>query len=177
MFEEAVRETPDSVLGSFYEDLTACQDTLNELDALLEEKCGDQDGVPINPSVRALRSKLEEAGRQFRTFAEGALASAVPEEDPGDEVGGGGEGVATAAGNAPVPAATRTRDSAFRELDNIAEFFRKTEPHSVLSYMLNQVVRYGRMSLPDLLQEILRDDEERRKLFRHVGIEEKRNDD
>ncbi len=174
MFEQAIRETPDSFFRNIYEDLAACEESLNELDALLEEKCGDQDGAPLNPSVRNLRSRLEEAGRQLRTFA-GAALEQLPEKTS-SEGEGTDVGIAAATANS-IPASSRTRDSAFRELEDIAEFFRKTEPHSVLSYMLHQVVRYGRMSLPELLQDLLRDEDERRNLFRHVGIETRKEDE
>jgi type VI secretion system protein ImpA len=173
MFEEAVRDTSDSFFNEMYEDLSACENALDELETLLKDKCGEQDGVPITPSVRALRSQLVEAGRCIRTFAEGVLEQQDPDEAT---VASDAEESSSASGN-QAAAAGRTRDSAFRELEDIADFFRKTEPHSILSYQLQQVVRYGRMNLPELLNELLRDQEERTKLFRHVGIEMPNDDD
>ena len=38
----------------------------------------------------------------------------------------------------------------------IAEFFRRTEPLSPLSYTLQEAVRRARMSWPELLEEIAR---------------------
>ena len=168
MFEAAVRETPDSYFQEIYGDLARCVESLDELSHLLDERCGEQDGVPLSPSVRGLRSNLENAGRSLRTFAGSAVEIADEEET---------EEISTADGSGPTPANRRTRETAFRELEDIAEFFRKTEPHSVLSYMLGQVVRYGRLNLPDLLQEILRDSDERHRLFRHVGIDIPDGDD
>ena len=49
-----------------------------------------------------------------------------------------------------VPAdAIRTREDAFRTLLKVAEFFRKTEPHSPISYTLEELVRRGRLPLAD----------------------------
>ena len=59
----------------------------------------------------------------------------------------------------------------------VARFFRKTEPHSPVSYALEQVVKWGKMSLPDLLKELIQDSSARDDMFRHVGISESDSDD
>jgi type VI secretion system protein ImpA len=55
-------------------------------------------------------------------------------------------------------------------LERIADFFRRTEPHSPVSYALEQVVRWGGMSLPELLKELISEESVRRDLFRRTGI-------
>jgi type VI secretion system protein ImpA len=52
----------------------------------------------------------------------------------------------------------------------VAQFFKKTEPHSPVSYALEQAVRWGRMGLPELLSELIPDDASRVQLFKMVGI-------
>ena len=42
-------------------------------------------------------------------------------------------------------------------LQEIAEYFRRTEPHSPLAYALEQAVRWGRTPLPKLLEELIPD--------------------
>jgi predicted component of type VI protein secretion system len=64
----------------------------------------------------------------------------------------------------------RTREDAFRDLLEIADFFRRTEPHTVVSYALEQIVRWGRMSLPELLAELIPEEPSRKNLFKQVGI-------
>jgi type VI secretion system protein ImpA len=59
----------------------------------------------------------------------------------------------------------------------VAEFFRRTEPHTVLSYALEQVVRWGRMPLPALLRELIPDDGSRQQLFKQVGIPDSNSSD
>ena len=39
-----------------------------------------------------------------------------------------------------------------------------------MSYSLEQAVRWGRMSLPDLLNELVADDSVRQEMFRRTGI-------
>jgi len=80
---------------------------------------------------------------------------------------GGGEGPAgvTLPGGYP-----RDREQAFKTLLQLADYFRRTEPHSPLSYTIEQAVRWGRMPLPDLLDEIIQEDGARQNLFRLAGI-------
>lgn len=47
-----------------------------------------------------------------------------------------------------------SRDHAFQELRKIAEYFKSTEPHSPISFLLERAIRWGYMSLPELLQEM-----------------------
>lgn len=61
---------------------------------------------------------------------------------------------------APTVAATVTvsqvanRDQAFQQLRQISEFFKQTEPHSPISFLLERAIRWGYMSLPELLEEM-----------------------
>jgi type VI secretion system protein ImpA len=50
---------------------------------------------------------------------------------------------------------TMNRDSAFHELRKIAEYFAKSEPHSPVSFLLEKAIRWGYMSLPDLMEELV----------------------
>ena len=66
--------------------------------------------------------------------------------------------------------ALRTRDDAIRQLEEIADFFRRTEPHSPLAFTLDDAVRRARMSLPDLLAEIMPDADVRKVMLTSLGI-------
>ncbi|MFV9616772.1 MAG: ImpA family type VI secretion system protein, partial [Gammaproteobacteria bacterium] len=50
-----------------------------------------------------------------------------------------------------------SRADAFKKLTEISEFFRKTEPHSPISYILERAVKWGDMSLNDLIKELIPD--------------------
>ncbi len=72
----------------------------------------------------------------------------------------------------PMVAAGRvmTREQAFEGLSRVADFFEQTEPHSPVSFALRQVIRWGRMSLPELLTELISDESVRSEMFRRAGI-------
>jgi len=59
----------------------------------------------------------------------------------------------------------------FNTLLEVAKFFRQTEPHSPLPYLLERVVRWGKMPLPLLLRELIQDDQSWSNLCNLTGIE------
>ncbi len=85
-------------------------------------------------------------------------------EDGGSTDGGGGPGMRIASGQA------LTREGALRALEDIAAYFLRTEPHSPLSYTLEEAVRRGRLTWPELLAEVLEDKAARNSVLTRLGI-------
>lgn len=65
-----------------------------------------------------------------------------------------------------------TREQAYRAVQDLAEYFKKNEPHSPTAYLLEKAVRWGRMPLPRLLNELIVDQPTLSELFRLMGLEE-----
>lgn len=59
------------------------------------------------------------------------------------------------------PAGIQSRNEALQQLMEVAEWFRQTEPHSPLSYTIEQIVRRAQMPLPELLEHLIPDSEAR----------------
>lgn len=70
----------------------------------------------------------------------------------------------------PVAQQVQSREQVLHSLKQAAEFFRKTEPHSPISYALEQVVHWSGLTLPELLQELIDDNNSRNQYFRLAGI-------
>ncbi len=174
MFDTSVDETSPEFFQVLLEDVAECQDVLSEMEAILDEKCDkDDSGFPLAPSTSRIREALDDSLRTIRGFA-GAIIGEESEE--GDTQDGP---AATGGGGAPTAptGSVNSRVEAFNTLMEVARFFRKTEPHSPVSYALEQVVKWGKMSLPDLLKELIQDSSARDDMFRHVGISESDSDD
>jgi type VI secretion system protein ImpA len=62
------------------------------------------------------------------------------------------------------------REAALRTLEQLADFFKKTEPQSFLAYTLADAVRRGRMTLPQLLEEVMGDEMARSTMLTALGI-------
>lgn len=91
--------------------------------------------------------------------------------------------IAPAAGNGTVGAiampsfsvsgdGAAAKQAALKALDEIAGFFRRTEPHSPVSSLLDQAVRWADISLADFLQEVVRDDSVLNAIRARVGLQQ-----
>jgi type VI secretion system protein ImpA len=69
-----------------------------------------------------------------------------------------------------------SREQAFKSILQLADYFKKTEPHSPVAYLLEKAVRWGKMPLPRLLRELIKDDPMLAELFRVMGVSEGADD-
>jgi type VI secretion system protein ImpA len=69
-----------------------------------------------------------------------------------------------------VAARAVTREDMLKELGRIADYFRRTEPHSPLAYTLEEAVRRGRLTWPELLEEVVPDSGVRGAILVMLGI-------
>ncbi|NOH85826.1 type VI secretion protein [Vibrio sp. 03-59-1] len=47
------------------------------------------------------------------------------------------------------------RDLAFHQLRELSDYFRQSEPHSPVSFLLEKAIRWGYLSLPELMKEMM----------------------
>ncbi|MBV9785730.1 MAG: type VI secretion system protein TssA [Acidisphaera sp.] len=138
----------------------------------LDAKAG-ADGPPTS-RVRDMLLQLAEVCGKYAPpeAADGDAAAAESAAGMAAADGAGGEvAVLGAAAGAPAgPGRLATREDALRLLGQVAEFFRRTEPHSPLAYTLEDAVRRGRLSLPELLEEVLPDKLARDGMLMSLGI-------
>ena len=79
-------------------------------------------------------------------------------------------GAAAGAVSTSAAARTVTREDMLRDLIRIADYFRRTEPQSPLAYTLEDAVRRGRLTWPELLAELVTDDATRNAMLNTLGI-------
>jgi type VI secretion system protein ImpA len=169
MFDKAVRETPAEFYLTLLADVDQATDEFFRLGEALESRCGTApNGYPAAPPTSAIRGALTEVRDRVQTLAKAVLPLLEADDASATAAEQAGAGEAPAAG-----AETRkgmSRDEAFRQLLQVADYFRRAEPHSPVSYALEQAVRWGRMPLPELLTELISDSGVRDDLFRRMGI-------
>jgi type VI secretion system protein ImpA len=149
-------------------EVLAAVEAWQQLEQTLSAAFGD-----AAPSLRKVRALLDRLAELIGRLGGMPSADAEPEADAEDtnSVPAAGQQAAGAAGVGGAAGAL-TRESALRELDRIAEFFRRTEPHSPLAYTLEEAVRRGNMSLSELLAEVLPDLTVRNDMLRRLGMRE-----
>ena len=101
----------------------------------------------------------------------------VAEDDAasGDGDGGGagmaeGGGVVAGVGGGSGPRPMRTREDAIKQIEEIAAWFKKTEPHSPVAYTLEDTARRARLPLDELLAEVLIEGDARKAMLVRLGI-------
>lgn len=166
LFDKAAADTPAEFFRQTLDDLDQAIAEFSRMTAVLEEKCGkDSSGYPLAPPSSNLSNALSACRDRLANLSRHVLES---DSEPAAD---GQIGQSSAPGGLVVDKSRMpTREDAFRSLLQVADFFRRTEPHSPVSYALEQAVRWGRMPLPELLQELIMDDAVRKDLFRRTGI-------
>lgn len=139
--------------------LNECWEQLKALDAAMDAKFAG-----ATPGLGELKKSLDE----IRTFVE-LLIKEKKKDEPGEEESGaeggeaegGSEGAAAGGGGggfAVAGGAVRSRQEALKRLSEIAEFFRRTEPHSPVAYAVQRAVKWGNMSLEVWLADVVKDE-------------------
>lgn len=137
---------------------------------LFQDQCDARFGY-YSPSTRRVAEVLDrmvEVATRLGGGAASAESGGTEMMEAGDAATQQGSPMAGAIG---VPGFNPAgREQALRTLEQLAAFFQKTEPHSFLAYTLADAARRGRMSLPELLAEVLQDDSARTAMLTALGI-------
>jgi type VI secretion system protein ImpA len=131
-----------------------CWAALTELNAVIEARY-DRNQMP---GLTNIRKALDAVHTQVKRILEEKRAE-EPDEveaDASAEAGVNEDGTPRGAGVATGAIANR-RD-ALKRLNDIAEFFQKTEPHSPISYIVQRAVKWGNMPLETWLQDVIKDE-------------------
>jgi type VI secretion system protein ImpA len=149
--------------SAYYQELNANLETAKEtyqsfvqaLDSVTEE---------LPQPTSNIKNAIEECHDALNHLAKDKLVEDIPEE--------AGEKEETSQGVQQQTAdkAIQDRQQALKKLEEIAMFFRKTEPHSPVSYMINQTVQWSQLPLPELLQKLIPDSDARENYFKLSGI-------
>jgi type VI secretion system protein ImpA len=169
--ERAVNESSEAFYVDLLDDVTDAIATYRKINQLLEERCSGEEAPP----TRNIISILEECRGAISHLGKHKLPIAA-EEAPAEE---GATDTPSPAGAPAAPAvsvgAINSREAAFKQLLDIAKFFRKTEPHSPVSYVLEKAVKWGNMPLNELIVELIPDSSSRERYSELTGV--KSNED
>ncbi len=169
-FERAVAATPLSHCSTILENLNQSWDELERFERILDEKYR-----PEAPSLRVMKEALVECrslmngivrkkgGVGAPTVSQPDLAPQEAEMAPVVHIAASGSGIV------PVD-----RADALRRLGAVAEFFRRTEPHSPVAYLVQRAARWGEMPLEEWLQEVIKSDDVLGNVRETLGLNQSR---
>ena len=165
--EKAVEESSEDFYVNIRDDLEICISVYKEIGAKLDELCGIEEA----PSVKAIIEILQEclgAVNHLGRFKLPSVQEAAEESDAEENMDADSSNQAAAKTVNRGPVANR--EDAFRQIQEIASYFRKTEPHSPVSYILEKAVKWGNMPLGDLIGELITDASSRERYSELTGV-------
>lgn len=165
-FLEAIKQTPPDFYRTLWADLKECSEEYGKFCEALDQRCGND--APPSSNIRSLLENVRECLHQTAgTIVQLELPPASEEAVAAD--GAAPAGVAAAAGG-NLRGAISSREDALQVLHRVADYFRNAEPQSLMSYVIDDAVRRARLSLPELLAELIPDEATRNQFFIISGV-------
>ena len=156
--DAARRRSSPGFYKALFDDSAHCLAALAELERVTDAKLG-----PDGPGFTAARAALQDVIHFITPFAGDAGATAQTKV----------EAVATVV---PMPAAIaggpmQTRAQALAQLRAVAEFFRRTEPHSPVAYLADKAANWGEQPLHVWLRGVVKDEGVFAQLEEMLGVQ------
>ncbi|MCB9893612.1 MAG: type VI secretion system ImpA family N-terminal domain-containing protein [Planctomycetes bacterium] len=136
--------------------------------AILQQAVQTVDAIAafVNPKLEAPNPKLAAFSRALAAKSAGGAPAAS-----GDAAQTGGAVDTPAASAASGPAGPITnRKVAFERLREVADFLKRTEPHSPVAYLIGRAIKWGDMSLENVIGELVKNNDVRRQVYETLGI-------
>lgn len=164
--DKAMKETSNDIILSINESLTQCRQNFSEMDALIntlfvvESESSLSRKMNVAPSLRNISSTLESiqdfitgvvkerrliGNDQSQDNQTASLNNLASEEIRSDKR-------QTQAYNG-----IHSREDALRVLAEVSQYFKATEPHSPIYYLLDRAVQWGSMPLDQWLQAMIQE--------------------
>lgn len=149
-------------LAAVASQLEECLAALGELRVQSEKQFGADAAPNLIPLADLLGEMREHVKKQ--------LPVAAPPAEASVEAAPVAQGAPAAAAPARPAGPPADRDEALRRLEQVAEYFRKNEPHSPVAHLVERAARWGRMPLIDVLREVIPDQPAMAKIMDTLGV-------
>lgn len=169
-YDTRMQSTQDPVIRERMDLAQAAREAFARFSAKTDERLGRD-----APSLAAIDDALKKIQQVYAKVAaaKGLAGVAAPAADSAGNAGastavagGGGDGVALDLHAGSLA----SKEAALRSLGEIAGFFRRTEPHSPVAYLLDRAVYWANMPLEQFLAEIIRDEGTLSSIRERVGL-------
>ncbi len=174
VYDSRILTTPDALLMERLVQVQAARDAFNRFSSTSDAKLGRD-----APNLAVIDDALKKIQQIYAKVATAkGIGGAAVVADEGLDVQATGSG--GAAGVTAVPGAgvaldlgggsLASKEAALRALSEIAGFFRRTEPHSPVAYLLERAVNWANMPLEQFLAELIRDESTLSSIRERVGL-------
>lgn len=132
-----------------------CWTAYNELNGVIEAK------FDLNqaPATNNLKKSLDEVHSLVKKILEDKRQEEPDAvEEAAEETVENADGTVTVKGPAVATGAIQNRQDALKRLADVADWFKKNEPHSPISYIVGRAVKWGNMPFEVWLQDVIKDE-------------------
>jgi type VI secretion system protein ImpA len=164
--EAARHRSSRAFYGALMRDCDHCAAALADLERVVDDRVG-ADGPGFSAAKSALQDLIHfvtPMARETGALPDGAL---TPKRADAKDEGAGGALAPAAATNGPI----QNRAQALAQLRAVAEFFRRTEPHSPVAYLADKAANWGEQPLHVWLRAVVKDDASLARLEELLGVE------
>lgn len=134
--------------------LEECWAECEALDRTIEEKY-DRNQMP---GLRNLKKSLEDIRGVFKPLLEEKRQQEPDEAEETMETVESEDGTMVQVKAGVATGAIQSRADALKRLADVSEYFKKNEPHSPVSYLVQRAVKWGNMPLETWLQDVIKDE-------------------
>lgn len=149
--EAARQKTPRSFYASLMDDAQFCLESLCDLEKAVDARLGLE-----GPGFSAAREAIEQAIRFFGPLVGAPLPDVLPVTGNSSAIVES-SAVNDAAQISQFAGPIQTRAQAIQQLKQVAEFFRRTEPHSPVAHLAEKAAAWGNLPLHDWLRQVVKD--------------------
>ena len=169
-YDSRMLATPDAVVRERIEQAQAARDAFARFSAMSDSRLGRE-----APSLAAIDDALKKIQTIYSRLAtaKGMGGVAATEDGAAEDAGAAPAMAATGGGGGGLNLGSvnlASKESALRALGDIAGYFRRTEPHSPVAYLLERAVAWANMPLEQWLAEVVRDDTTLSSIRERVGL-------
>lgn len=170
-FSQSERETSDEYYIDLKEKISIVIESTSALETELDSRCGND-----APSLRTFRKIMEDALSFVNNTLKRRGLSDDGENDE-DEADADSPDVATinitnvaTSGVLTGGGIVQSREAAYDQIRKATTYLKQIEPHSPAPYLIERALKWGNMSLPQLLAELVADENNRSAIFGLLGI-------
>lgn len=181
--ERIINTTDPDVFAALVQTVDKTLEQLAALKDALVEKLGDQAPgltflrdaiVDCQRVLKVNRSQVQPSETETEPVADDGIASETSEsiDDTSGANSVGLDETAPARGGGGLS----SREAAYRQLAEVAEYLKQIEPHSPIPYLLGRAVELGKLPFPQLVKQLVREEGMLDELRREFGITEMMED-
>lgn len=165
-FRSACGAMPKAFYQALHADFTRLAAAARSFEKAIDARLGVE-----GPAFSSMRDAIEDVGTLVERLARdaGVLTVAVQESEE-EAVAAAGDGA-----GATISGPIRTRSQALRQLRQVADFFRRTEPHSPVAYLADKAAGWGEMPLHQWLKQVVKDGGALAHIEELLGLEARRS--